>query len=374
MSNRSVVINGRFLGQPLTGVQRYAREMVGAMDVVLSEKPCERTEHPPLLLAPRNAPGLTSSFENICFERTPGQLTGNLWTQFDLPREARGSVLWSPTNSGPLLHGRHVVTIHDAAVFDHPEWFSRKFAAWYRFLLPGMSRRARLVLTVSEFSRARLIETLGLSEEKVMVIPPAANLERFRPLPQDEVRRSLEALNLSQPYALALGSLEPRKNLAGLMQAWDTMMVRGRVNGELKLFIVGGRGSLYRDAGISNPPRNVVLGGFVDDEHLPALYSGATAFVYPSLYEGFGLPPLEAMACGVPVATSCRASLPEVVGDCAVTVDPSDRESMVDGMERLFTDDALRRRLSEGGPARAARFNWKTSAGRVLECLKSVGE
>ncbi|WP_272976325.1 glycosyltransferase family 4 protein [Deinococcus geothermalis] len=276
-------------------------------------------------------------------------------------------LLWSPANTGPLKVRRQVVTMHDAATLDHPEWFERKFAAWYRFLLPRLANRVQRVITVSEYSRHRLVAQTGIPHSKVTVIPLAADA-RFRTYERPALEAALRIWGLSEtPYLLAVGSLEPRKNLGTLFQAWEAW--EGRPVG-LQLAVVGAGNKVFSGAGFGQVPQGVNLLGRVSDEVLPLLYAGAEAFLYPSLYEGFGLPPLEAMASGTPVVTSNVTSLPEVVGDAALTVDPRDALALRDAMRRVVTDTALASELRVRGLHRAAHYSWEKTAAHTWEILQ----
>ncbi len=334
----SVTVNGRFLTARVTGVERYAREMMA------------RGSQSAAVVTPRGA----------------GRgVRGHLWEQSVLPARVGRSLLWSPCNTGPLAVARQVVTIHDCAFYDHPEGFSRKFAAWYDWLVPRLARRIRRIITISKFSRDRLLEYCRVSPDKVVVIPQGVD-GRFRPLPAAEIGQARRELGLPPRYVLCVGNLAPRKNLPRLLEAWRHVSPRFP---DLSLVLVGAAGAVFRDAGISTLPPSVVQAGYLDDELLPAVYGGAELFVFPSLYEGFGLPVLEAMACGVPVLTSNVTSLPEVAGDAALLVDPYSVESMADGLARLLADARLREVLAQRGLARARTFTWDRTAQATWQVL-----
>jgi glycosyltransferase involved in cell wall biosynthesis len=335
---KPITVNGRYAGKRLTGVQRYALEIVRR----LGDR-C-RVIH-------------TDAKDGIA---------GHRWEQSVLPLRCRGSLLWSPCNTGPLLVRNQVVTIHDATYADAAECFSRAFAAWYQFLIPRLARRARRVMTVSEFSRKRLAELTGVDPANIDVVYNGVDA-RFAPPTPDAVAAVRRKLDLPGPYVLTLGSIEPRKNLATLLKAWPGVAAR---RPELTLAIAGGGNAIYADAGLDEPslPRVKRL-GYIDDADLPALYGGCESFVFPSTYEGFGLPPLEAMACGAPVVCSNTTALPEVVGDAAVTVDPRDAGAIGDAIVSLTDDRARRADLFERGRARAARFSWDASTEQVWGVL-----
>ncbi|WP_407569947.1 glycosyltransferase [Deinococcus altitudinis] len=281
--------------------------------------------------------------------------------------------MWSPANTGPLLKRRQVVTIHDVATLDHPEWFERKFALWYRWMTPRLVRRARQVLTVSEYSKARIVHHTGVSADRVTAIPLAAD-ERFRPHSPEECRVVREQLGLPTQFVLSVGSLEPRKNLGALLSAWQQWTDRPP---ELVLAISGSANKVFSALNLSAEPDGVRFLGRVPDEQLPALYSAAEAFVYPSFYEGFGLPPLEAMASGTAVITSGTTSLPEVVGEAALTVNPHDPQSITAALRLLFAGPEKRETLARQGLDRAARFSWQRTAeetARVLHAQLGAGQ
>jgi glycosyltransferase involved in cell wall biosynthesis len=363
----TIMINARFLTQPLTGVQRYALELAKGLDRLIDHGVIDYERYPIVLLAPKRTRNYELNLKHISL-RDVGRLGGNLWGQLELPYYARSKILWSPTNTGPISHKRHVVTIHDTSVLDHPEWFSTKYAAWHRFLLPRLAKLAMRILTVSEFSRRRLAEVVGLDPEKIGVVPAGVD-PRFKPVQPKVIESVRKRLDLPRDYVLAVGNLEPRKNIAGLLKAWSLLLSHQKVSGHIHLVLTGGQASIFRDAGLSSLPDKVILTGYVRDEDLPALYSGALAFVYPSLYEGFGLPPLEAMACGVPVVASGSTSIPEVTRDAALLVDPLDIESIANGLQLVLNDDILRESLRTRGFARAKLFNWNEPAHLLWEFL-----
>jgi glycosyltransferase involved in cell wall biosynthesis len=329
-------VNGRYLVQRLTGVQRYAREIVS------------RWEPVPVLKPTVGGKGAT----------------GHLWEQLRLPTLARG-LLWSPGTTGPLAVRQQIVTIHDTAFVDQAQCFTRSFAAWYQWLVPRLARRVRRIITVSQFSKSRIVEYCRVPESKVEVIYSGVG-PQFRPQPPDVIHEAREALHLPPRYALCVCSLEPRKNLRRLLQSWSAMKERPE---DLHLVLAGAKGNIYGDVGLSEPPPNVHLVGYVTDGHLPALYAGAEFFAFPSLYEGFGLPVLEAMACGTPVLCSNTTSLPEAAGNAALLVDPHQLDSISAGMQRLASDEALRNQLRELGLAHARTFNWDETARQTWNVL-----
>ena len=204
--------------------------------------------------------------------------------------------------------------------------------------------------------------------DKVAVIYSGVD-PRFRPHSPDEIAAAKDRLKLPKRYVLCVGSLEPRKNLARLLQAWRR--IQPRLEG-LSLLLVGAQGSVFRDAGFAEPPPGVHLAGYLGDDALPAVYAAAELFVYPSLYEGFGLPIIEAMASGVPVLTSSVTALPEVAGDAAALVDPLDIEAIGAGIERLAADSEARQQLRAKGLAHVAKFSWDQTAAATWHVLEEA--
>ncbi len=340
-----VLVNTRTLNLPLSGVQRYASELLERFGPEVK----------------RVSPQAWSS-----------GVRGHAWEQLILPRKLGNRLLWSPANTGPLAACRQVVTIHDMAPLDHPEWFTPRFSVWYRYLIPRLARRIQGVIAVSKFTKRRLIEVTGVSEHKVTVVPNGVD-SRFSPHAREGIDQAIRSLGIpTSRYVLSLGTLEPRKNLSRLLEAWSR--IADQLPDDVWLVLAGGTGSrhIFTEAGTERSPPRTYLLGHVDDEYLPVLYSGALIFVFPSLYEGFGLPPLEAMACGTPVVTSNAASLPEVVGDAAVLIDPCDVCSLAQGIRRLVKDQGLRERLGDRGLKRAKQFTWDRTARLTWDVLQQA--
>ncbi len=269
----------------------------------------------------------------------------------------------------PVSLVREVVSVHDILFETHPELFEGAFSMRSVRLIRLSARRARVVLTVSEFSRQALLERYRLTEEKVVVTPDGVDLERFRPGARDE--GLAERYELSRPFVLSVGRLEPRKNLERLIRAFAK--ARERLDRRLTLVLVGARDfraeSVFRE--IEAAPEGMVRWlGPVPDQDLPPLYNMAEALAYPSLVEGFGMPVLEAMACGTPVVTAPRGALPEVGGDAVLWVEPENEDSIADGVERALTDTELRSHLRGAGPERARGFSWEEVARRTLESYR----
>lgn len=285
------------------------------------------------------------------------------------------SMIYHATNFiAPQHPGRLVVTIHDLSFMRYREMHPAQRLAWLEKGLWRTLAAADRIIVVSEFTRNELIALTGVERQRVEVVPLGAAPE-FRPRVEAETESTRARQGLShRGYGLFVGNLEPRKNLGRLLDAWERLP--GEIRGDFPLVVAGGKG--WRDDRLMQrleeaAARGTVrLTGFVPAAELPDLVASARFLAFPSLYEGFGIPVLEAMACGVPVLTSNRASLPEVAGDAALLVDPESVEAIAEGLARLLQDDDLARTLSERGLERASTFSWDRCASRTMEIYESV--
>lgn len=262
---------------------------------------------------------------------------------------------------------RSVITIHDLAFLHYPEFLTPASRRYYNSQIAAAVRRADHIITVSEATRADVINLLHVAPDRVAVVPEAAAAQ-FRPASLSEIEQVRAAYNLPPTYILFVGTFEPRKNLGGLLRAYADL--HAALPDAPPLVIVGQRGWLYEEIfdlsarlGLTD---QVLWLENVGHSDLPPIYSAAQVFCLPSFYEGFGLPPLEAMACGTPVVVSNRASLPEVVGGAALLVDPDDPTSIADALQRVIGDPALADDLRQRGLERAGEFSWRETARRTL--------
>ncbi|MBU0703619.1 MAG: glycosyltransferase family 4 protein [Chloroflexi bacterium] len=273
---------------------------------------------------------------------------------------------------------RALLTVHDLSFLHYPEHFVPKLVQYLTRVVTRSVARADRVLADSEATRADLIVHLGTEPEKVEVLYSGVD-PRFCPQPEPgEAERIRARYSIgSRPYVLSVGTVQPRKNYVRLIQAFAQLQPCKPANlqlADLQLLIAGGKGWLYEDilAEAEKHPNRVRVLGFVDDGDLPALYRGASLFAFPSLYEGFGLPVLEAMACGVPVVCSDVSSLPEVAGDAALLVDPLDANDLVEAMARALEEADLRQGMIAKGLAQAARFSWERAARQLVDTFDAL--
>jgi glycosyltransferase involved in cell wall biosynthesis len=301
-----------------------------------------------------------------------------LWEQVGLPlalARRRLDVFHSPLGLPVLCRPPGVATIHDVCFCTHAATFTRRMWLYFRIFLPLAVRRARIVQTVSETSKQAVIDLLHVAPGKVRVVPNGISEEFREPDEGSDLAAVRDRCGLPAEFMLYVGTLEPRKNLLRLLQACERLWSTHRVSH--KLVIVGKQGWLARDvhdyidrAGLHD---RVVFAGYVARADLPAVYALATVFVYPSLCEGFGLPPLEAMACGTPVVASNASAMPEVLGEAARLVDPLDVEALAAAIGEVLEDERLRDELRSAGLKRAYEYRWEASARQMLDVYAELG-
>lgn len=356
----AVYINGRFLAQRQTGVQRAAAELVRALDSLVA---AAGGAGAPILLVPPDAEPGRLPLAAITVRRI-GRRTGYLWEQCELPRTAGGHLLINLGNTAPLLHRRNAILIHDASVFDRPDAYGWRFRTAMRCMMPVLARRATNLFTVSQFSAERLSRH-GIGNQLGYTVLPSGSEHMARIAP-DHAASARHGLKAGR-FVLFVGSPHPNKNLAGALAA-----IARVADPDVRLAVVGAAdGRVFAADGCpaADPGGRAVYLGAVDDSAMAGLYAGALALLFPSYYEGSGLPPLEAMALGCPVIASNRASIPEVCGDAAWLLDPDDTAAMAAAIDRLAADPAARADLVERGAARAGRFTWRASAQRLAASL-----
>jgi glycosyltransferase involved in cell wall biosynthesis len=369
-----IFINGRFLQQPITGVQRYGRELVNAWDELIAAGEIDADGVQFELLVPRG-PLVAPKFRHVQV-RQVGRLNGHLWDQFELPFYARRGLLFSPGNVHPLLSPflcPNVVTVHDLAYRLSPEAYTGPFRAAYSLLIPAALRNADAIITVTEAEKRNIIARFPRVKDRIHAIHhggPEAELPA--PVEPDQVQNVAGPFNSKDDFALWVGTLSKRKNPQG---AIDAMAI---LNKQLKLplVMVGASYGLFKDAALKVPeePRDIVR--FTDrvgtSAELFRFYRSAVCLLFPSFYEGFGLPALEAMAHGCPVVASEIPALREVCGEAALYCDPNRADDIAEKLRQVAQDTALRDRLRTLGLARAKEFSWKKCALQTFAVLSGV--
>jgi glycosyltransferase involved in cell wall biosynthesis len=362
-----IALDCRTVTSPKTGDRTYALNLLRALAAVDTDND--------YLLYTTETSTLTQvgrpNFEPVVLPASPGWS----WTPMVFPADLR-------RRGAQLAHVQYIIppitpcpiitTIHDVAFRRFPHLFPLKHRLLLNWLIPAAAREAAAVITGSEATKRDLVELYDVPPDKVAVTPYAADAA-YHPMDPEEARHAvLSRLNVPAPYLLSVGVLQPRKNLPRLVRVYNR--IAHRIPHRLVLTGKEGWATDELRAAVAESPRGrePLFTGYVADADLPALYAGADVFVYPSLYEGFGLPPLEAMACGTPVLTSNTSSLPEVVGDAGITVDPLDEAGLAGALLELLSDAGLRAQLSRAGRQRAATFSWERTARETLAVYEAV--
>lgn len=358
---QKIFINGRFLSQEITGVQRVAKELIMAIDALLEEDESLSKKFQFVLLTPSEHLGPLPT-RKIAHKVVMGG-GGHRWEQLGLPF-ALGArdLLISLCNTGPLAHRHQIVLIHDAAVFARPCGYRKAFVAWYRMMQWGLRLRGASIATVSEFSRLELARFMRMPKDSIFIIRNGVgHLREVEP----DSSKLVELGVSSKRYVLAVGSIHPNKNLQVLMEAWRRLSDQ-----TLTLVMVGGDNRRIfeaNDVRSIDDVRNILFTGRVTDSQLAALYRHALCFVFPSLYEGFGLPPLEAMTLDCPVISSNAAAMPEVLQEAPEYFSPGSVDELVATLRRVNGSEDIRASMIERGRYVAERYDWRESARHLIK-------
>lgn len=273
------------------------------------------------------------------------------------------------------LGSRAIAVIYDLSFVLHGEHTARRNRQFLTRYVPGTIEKCEHIITISENSKNEIVQYYGTDPDRISIVSPAIDHSVFYPRPETETEAVTGKYRITKPYILYAGTLEPRKNIKSILDAYTKLPPE--VRSSFSMVLAGGKGWLDRDIQAqldSLRHLDIITTGYVPDEDLPALYSGASVFVYPSLYEGFGMPPLEAMACNTPVIVADNSSLPEVVGDAGILIDAHDTDSLVQHLEKVLGDPALADDLRRRGLERAKAFTWEESARRLLAVINKVGD
>ncbi len=370
------------------GIGRYTRGLVEALTRLDADDERARHQYTLLVLGRAGAhfvpTALPPNFK-LRFVPLSDRWATVLWYRLNLPLPVdlftgRADLFHGPSFTLPPSFAPGLLTVHDLSFLRYPQGAHPALLAWLTKAVPRSLRRARHVLSDSESTRADLIELMGIPADRITVIGAGVD-KRFQPVTDPATLTRVRArYQLPDRFILAVSTLEPRKNFTGLIAAFDQLATATHRSpiADLHLVIAGGKGWLYDDifaAAEASPVRGRIhFAGFVADDDLPPLYSLADLFAFPSHYEGFGIPVLEAMACGTPVVCADNSSLPEVAGDAAILVEATDTGALAEAMYRLLTDSALREKLIARGFEQAKKFTWEEAARRLLKVYKNVSE
>ncbi len=374
MDDRTIFIDVTSALKQSAGIGRYTRGLITGLLRTHVELPIH-------LLATRDAPPPPASWQ-FPFHRLPlnERAAVILWQRLNIPVPVewligKGRVYHSPDFVlPPLRQMAGIVTVHDLSFIVYPQYAVPGLEFYLRKAVPRAVKRARVVLADSQNTKADLVRFWNTPPDKIHVLYPGLD-PAFRPIRDEEhLHRVRTRYSLPDRFILSVSRLEPRKNFVGLIHAFERF--KARTSYPHHLVIAGGKGWKYEpifQAAAASPFREAIhFLGFVDDEDLPALYTLADVFAYPTFYEGFGFPPLEAMACGTPVLSSDNSSLPEVVGDGGILLPANDVDAWADALQKILSDDALRSRLIEKGYTQSAKFTWEKSAQHLVRIYRTL--
>lgn len=353
--DRIIYINGRFLSNKMDGISRFSLEIC---------KQLKRFDLNFKIVIPKwvvyeNNEG----FEIVRF----GNLKSHFWEQIDLLRFLKSKenpLLLNLSGLGPLFYKNQIITIHDLSFYENSKWFSKWYTFFYGTATPIIAKNALKIITVSDFSKSEIIKYLKIDQEKIEVVHNAVANNFNNSFENFQITSTIYSIS-KHKYILAVSSIDPRKNLQLLIDSFEELKLE-----DYKLVLVGNKSSHFNVKLISNS-HNIIFTGFVSDSDLSHLYKKCEFFIYPSLYEGFGIPPLEAMKNGCAVIVSDIPSLKEVCFDAVLYVNPNDSDSIKNGMMKIITDSILKEKLKLKGSIRSEFFKWEKSGNKVYDLIKN---
>lgn len=350
---KKIYINGRFLTQNITGVQRYAIEIVKALDKYLSDNKL-KNEYKFEIVCPKNIKQKID-LKNIKIKQI-GKLSGHLWEQIELPLYVKDKFLFNFCNCAPLVKKNQMVTIHDTAVCDVPDAYSRFFRTWYKFMYRVLTSRLKKIFTVSKFSKKRLHEYFNIPLERIEVTYNGIDhMENIKPDEKIFSKFGIEKNN----YVLAVSSLNPSKNFKLILET-------AKISPKINFVIAGGTNStVFKEQGLEIAS-NVKFIGYVNDKELVALYKYASCFVYPSIYEGFGIPPLEAMYFNCPVIVSNIEVFKEIYKDNVLYCDKYNVDSLLEKIILLMKSKSLKNKIINKSKQLVDIYKWEKSSKKIF--------
>lgn len=351
-----IFVNSRFLTQKITGSQRFAIEISKQIKKLSPDRF--------VFIAPRNV--IHKELAKELDVKIAGINTGHIWEQIDLPlylKKQGYPLILNLVNTAPLFYKNKMVTIMDLSWKHFPDAIFKRFYMWYKFLIPKILKSSKFVFTLSDFSKNDLKTQFNIEGSKIEIISCA-------------ISENFKYLNLKrEKVILSVASLQPYKNLTGLIKAFILLKEHNKLL-DFKLVLVGGYNKkVFAKTNVFELSKNrndITFTGYLSDEDLVQYYNKSSLFVFPSFFEGFGIPPLEAMSCGCPCVVSNAASLPEVCGDAAYYVNPYSIEDIARGIEKVLTDENLRHNLIEKGFENVKRFSWENSAKQMIKVFNEV--
>lgn len=276
----------------------------------------------------------------------------------------------------PGVKGKTVTIVHDMAYMAYPQTVANKTRKWLQLTMKQSCKRADKIITVSEFSKQEIIKYLHIEASKITVMPNGVDHKFFYPRSVQQINKVKEKFHIKQEYFLYLGTLEPRKNIERLIKAYSELLRKSYSSQIPQLVLAGGKGWMYESIFLIvqelKLEEKVVFTDYIENEEVPALMSGAKAFVFPSLYEGFGMPPLEAMACGTPVITSNVSALPEIGKDAAILINPYSIEEITQAMQRILEEKSLKEELVQAGIKKAKTYTWANAAEILIQVYQEL--
>lgn len=353
---KTVYINGRFLCNKIDGITRFSLEICKQLKItnldfkIIIPKWLEyENEH---------------DFELVRY----GSLKSHFWEQLDLIKFLKSNgnpLLVNLSGIGPVFYNNQIISIHDLSFFENKKWFSKTYTLFYSIATPIIAKKAHKIITVSNFSKKEIIKFLRIDKEKINVVYNAVSREVDYKNQSQPISTLVNNI-LSEKYILAVSSIDPRKNLQLLIDSFLDLKLQ-----DYKLVLVG-KSSSHFNIKLNVKAENIIFTGYVSDSDLTELYKKCNFFIYPSLYEGFGIPPLEAMANNCAVIVSDIPSLREVCSDAAIYVSPYEKEDVMKAISLLINDDKLKIELRNKGILRSQSFKWEDSGQKIFELIKSL--
>lgn len=364
MRRIQIAINGRFLGRRITGVDRFAHEVLRVFDSLYQKNNREINKFSFRIFVPSGSK-IGAKFRYLPVQEVGRIFKGQLWEQFELPFYLKGySLLLNPCNTAPLVIRNQIIVVHDATPLRIPKAFTFAFRNWYRFLIPALGFFAKQIITVSNFSKDEIHKVFKIPLAKIKVVHEAGSHIL------SSKKRSGTFADFSQRrFVLMIGNQSEHKNFNFVISAYERIQ-----NPDFDLVIAGGKIlRVFDKKGLLDTSRKIKYLGYVADWELKELYQKALCFIYPSIYEGFGIPLLEAMSCGCPVLASNITAIPEVCGEAASLFNPYNQNEFLKLLRKITSNGSYRKELSRKGLIRSSQFSWEVAAKKILTiCSESI--